>query len=141
MTFNRPLPDPCRPAPRDRRTTYYQKNPNPYACIGRTFLRFGKKIEISQTGEERYSKEITSASNRLSLALDVAYKREGDVDELKNVSAVLDNAIAKERAHSCIDRLCQSRNSRLRDALILFITNSSAARRPSTISRAVHSPE
>lgn len=71
--------------------------------IAGTCLRFGKKLETDSTGDEQYSKEVMLANNRLSLALDFAYKSEGEEDELETVAKVLDKAIAKDADRPCVN--------------------------------------
>lgn len=70
--------------------------------IAGTCLRFGKKLAAGNE-EEQYSKAVASANNRLLLALDYAYKKEDEADELAVVSRLLDKAIEKERHHACIN--------------------------------------
>jgi hypothetical protein len=71
--------------------------------IAGTYLRFGKKIESTLDANENYSQEVVLANNRLSLALDFAYHKQDEEDELEKVSQVLDKAIEKDKTHPCIN--------------------------------------
>lgn len=70
-----------------------------FSDVAGNCIRIGRKIAIEE--EDIYSKEVETASKRLSLALDFAYKSEDEEDELEKVSAVLDKAIEKDKHHHC----------------------------------------
>lgn len=63
-------------------------------------IRIGRKINKLWNED---ADEINAANNRLSLALDFAYKSEDEPDEYEKVGKVLDKAIEREKNHPCIN--------------------------------------
>lgn len=69
--------------------------------IAGTCIRIGKMLD-KEAGPQ-YSDEVKAADKRLSLALDFAYKSEGEADEYEKVAKVLDAAIAREKQQPCLN--------------------------------------
>ncbi|RAJ95755.1 hypothetical protein LX87_03503 [Larkinella arboricola] len=70
-----------------------------FSDIAGTCIRIGKTIV--HPAEDDYPEAIKAASQRLSLALDFAYKSEDEPDEYAKVAKVYDTAIARDQDKPC----------------------------------------
>lgn len=70
-----------------------------FSDVAGNCIRIGRKLD--KQDEENYTPEIIAASKRLALALDFAYKKEDEEDELEIVSTLLDKAIERDQHHHC----------------------------------------